>query len=116
MKESLSGKRIQQRAQGAGGPATLPNDEYIPRYLLLGDRDHDDVRDVQMRHKTRAQDDCPFVRRGGEGFSQVRRLPNGNKSRAELAELPAELADLLVIPGHDTVPRSNQGLILQLRD
>ena len=39
------------------------------------------------RNETSSERNCSFVRRCGEGFSQVRRLPNGNKSRAELPEL-----------------------------
>jgi hypothetical protein len=65
-----------------------------------------------MRNETSSERNCSFVRRCGEGFSQVRTLPNGNKSRAELPELPAELNDLLVIPGQDTIPRPNEGLLL----
>ena len=67
-----------------------------------------------MRNETRTQRNCSFIRRRDEGFSQVRRLPNGNKSGAELPELPTELNGLLVIPGQDTIPRPNEGLLLQL--
>jgi hypothetical protein len=60
-------------------------DEQIPSRFLVGNRYHDDVWDLQMRIETSSERNCFLIRGCGEGFSQVRRLPNGNKfSRAEM--------------------------------
>jgi hypothetical protein len=57
-------KGIHYGAQRTGGFASLPSNKYIPSRFRIGERDHDDVRDLEVGNENRIHRNLVFV--GGD--------------------------------------------------